>query len=88
MEEHGRIRLASMKREYYETGVCVMECLAKALVQTILGKKKCRVVVEYDPAQDGLAVFMEQPESQKGLMPVYKKGRIRLKPRRRTAAPA
>lgn len=64
MEDQGRIRLASMKREYYETGVCVMQSLAQALVQTMLEKKKCRVVVEYDPAQDGLQVFKEQPESQ------------------------
>lgn len=62
-EEQNRIRLASMKRQHYETGITVMESIAKALVRAMLEREKCRVVVEYDPTQDGLQIIKELAES-------------------------
>jgi hypothetical protein len=44
-----------MKREYYEIGVAVMDVLSKAMWT----KEKCRIVVEYDPAQEVLQVYQE-----------------------------
>lgn len=51
--------VASMKREYFETGIAVMQVLSKALWT----KEKCRIVVEYDPAQEGLKVYKEVSKS-------------------------
>lgn len=56
--ENQRIRVASMKREYYETGIAVMQALSKAMWT----KEKCRIVVEYDPAQKVLDVYKEVSE--------------------------
>lgn len=58
-----RVRLASMKRKYYEIGVVVMQSIAKAFVRAMLEREKCRIVVEYDPAQDNLQVFKEPLET-------------------------
>ena len=57
-----RIKLASMKRKHYETGAVVMQTIAQAFVRAILEQEKCRIVVEYDPAQDGLRIFKEPSE--------------------------
>lgn len=54
-----RIVVASMKREYYETGVAVMGALAKAMWT----KEKCRVMVDYDPAEEILKVYKEFNQS-------------------------
>ena len=53
--ESQRTLLASMKREYYETGIAVMQTLSRAMWT----KEKCRIVVEYDPAQEILRVYKE-----------------------------
>lgn len=53
--ENGRIVVASMKREHYETGVAVMDALSNALWT----KEKCRIVIEYDPAEEILKVYKE-----------------------------
>lgn len=58
-----RTKLVSMKRAYYETGIVVMQSIAQALVRVMLEKERCRIVVEYDPAQDILRVFKELLES-------------------------
>ena len=55
-----RTVVASMKREYYETGIAVMQSLSKAMWT----KEKCRIVVEYDPAQENLRVYKEVSEPQ------------------------
>lgn len=47
--------VASMKRQYYETGVAFMQVISKAMWT----KEKCRIVVEYDPAQEVLKVYKE-----------------------------
>ena len=55
-----RTMVASMKREDYETGIAVMQSLSKAMWT----KEKCRIVVEYDPAQEVVAVYREISEPQ------------------------
>lgn len=58
-----RVRLVSMNRKYYETGIVVMQSIAQAFVRAMLEKEKCRIVVEYDPAKDDLQVFKEPLEA-------------------------
>lgn len=51
--------VASMKREYFETGIAAMQVLSNAMWT----KEKCRIVVEYDPAQAVLKVYKEISKS-------------------------
>lgn len=58
-EGQKRIRLTSMRRYHYEHTITVLKCVSEALVNIMLHKEKCRVVFEYDPTEDGLAIYKE-----------------------------
>lgn len=48
-----------LKRKYYETAIAVMDVLSSKLWV----KEKCRIVIDYDPAEEMVTVNVEPAES-------------------------
>ena len=48
-----------LKRKYYETAIAVMDVLSSKLWV----KEKCRIVIDYDPAEEMVTINVEPAES-------------------------
>ncbi len=63
--EAGKIRVMSAGTRKFDCFAVCMECFGNVLANVAVAHKKCRVIIEYDPAEDGSTrVFIEDEEVQ------------------------
>ena len=59
-DTRGRWKMSKVKRSYYETGVAMLDFFRGALWT----KQKCRIVINYDPAEEMVEIEKTVIESE------------------------